>query len=271
MDILSSPGLVEVEKYLRLEDLELYKTMENYSNKFLLEHKNTLKAYSGSWVADPFHQWSRRWEYPWTAHQLASLPAHARILDAGSGITFFPFYLSSTHPSWQIHCLDYDPRLTHAYKEVSSISSSSVHFKQGTLQKINYDDHNFDALYCISVLEHTDNYDEIARQLYRVLKPGGLALVTIDICLNGVADISPAKARELVAILEKYFIVESESLDLTEARTRNLVRTKWIRSHRPESLPWKFPMLSALKAGVLNCRFPRFIDLTFCNLRLTKK
>ena len=53
----------------------------------------------------PVYEWSRRVEYPFAVHSLASRPV-GRTLDAGSGVTFFPLYLRQ---EWgvPVACLDY--------------------------------------------------------------------------------------------------------------------------------------------------------------------
>jgi hypothetical protein len=47
--------------------------------------------------------------------------------------------------------------------------------------------------------------------------------------------------------------------------------TAWARARRPEALPWKFPMLSALKASLRHGRLSTFIDLTCCCCARTKR
>jgi hypothetical protein len=47
------------------------------------------------WVKDPFLQWSRSWEYVFVLQRVRvwcmTHPETARVADAGSGFTFFPF------------------------------------------------------------------------------------------------------------------------------------------------------------------------------------
>lgn len=58
------------EDYLRLFSSNLYKELELYSNKFIKDNKDILQNYSRRWVTDPFHQWSRQWEYPYMVERL---------------------------------------------------------------------------------------------------------------------------------------------------------------------------------------------------------
>lgn len=47
-----------------------------------------------------------------------------------------------------------------------------------------YADESFDVITCSEVVEHLENYRRVFREIYRVLKPGGLAIVTTPNVLN---------------------------------------------------------------------------------------
>lgn len=49
---------------------------------------------------------------------------------------------------------------------------------------IPFDNNSFDSIFCSEVLEHVFNIDEILQEMHRVLKPGGLMLVTLPFCWN---------------------------------------------------------------------------------------
>lgn len=53
------------------------------------------------------------------------------------------------------------------------------------IQDIPYDDDYFDLIICSHVLEHVPNDMQALRELYRVLKPGGTALILVP--MNGVS------------------------------------------------------------------------------------
>lgn len=44
-----------------------------------------------------------------------------------------------------------------------------------------FTDNSFDAIACVSALEHMDNWKDVIKEMHRILKPGGMALVTLDI------------------------------------------------------------------------------------------
>ncbi|WP_405305377.1 glycosyltransferase [Methanobrevibacter sp.] len=53
------------------------------------------------------------------------------------------------------------------------------------IQDIPYEDNYFDLIYCSHLLEHVPDDNKAIRELYRVLKPGGTALILVPI--NGIA------------------------------------------------------------------------------------
>ena len=53
------------------------------------------------------------------------------------------------------------------------------------IQNIPYEDNYFDLIYCSHILEHVPDDRKAIQELYRVLKPGGTALILVPI--NGIA------------------------------------------------------------------------------------
>jgi len=86
------PTLAEYDARLRTP---FFATIRSAASAFLEENADVLAPYRRRWVSDPLHQWSRQWEYPYAWERVASLARgqreRLRVLDAGSGITFFPY------------------------------------------------------------------------------------------------------------------------------------------------------------------------------------
>ena len=49
--------------------------------------------------------------------------------------------------------------------------------KKGVGEHLPYEDHSFDVIYSVSVLEHTQQPDQVIAETIRVLKPGGIAVL----------------------------------------------------------------------------------------------
>lgn len=56
----------------------------------------------------------------------------------------------------------------------------SVLYEHGNIEHLAYRDESFDAMTCLSVLEHGVNLKHFFSEAYRLLKPGGLLIVSVD-------------------------------------------------------------------------------------------
>ena len=270
------PSLTELSL---LKQSKIHGEMEQYADRFLAAHPCLSR---NRWVADPFHQWSRQWEYPfaWQAlrHYLqSSVNGSGRLLDAGSGTTFFPFFLQEELPHCAIHCCDGDPRAEELFKQLQAESGKEqrLQFARADLNHLPYGDCLFDAISCISVLEHTARPAAIVAELARVLKPGGLLLLTFDLGLDGVSELTADRLPSLCAALASHFDNAPLAADLQQQlrNDQTLLTTAAIRRHAPRTLPWRFPRLSLLKSALRAGRLPARAnkELTLCCCRLIKK
>jgi SAM-dependent methyltransferase len=176
-----------------------YSTMRAFADQFKRRHSQLLARYSGRWPKDPLTQWSRRFEYPFTASALGD-GAGRRLLDAGAGFTFFPFYMSECR-GWDVVACDAD-NLATLYE---GVASKEVEFRRGFLENIPLPDASVDAVMCVSVLEHMDDPQTVVSEFARVLRPDGQLVVTMDICRDGRADIPLDRARVLLGMLTERF------------------------------------------------------------------
>ena len=206
-------GVPLIDQLETLQASDLYRDPFEFNRQFLAKHGAALKKYGRHWGMDPFKLWSRRWEYPFTAGRMIDFcqnrpgDAPIKILDAGSGVTFFPYYVCARIPRAQFICVDYDASYHDIFRDVNAIESQPprVTFTQAMLQKLPLEDHSLDAVCCISVLEHTDNYGEIIDEFSRVLKPGGAFVLTFDLSLDGRFTLPKNTAAELLEKLKTKF------------------------------------------------------------------
>jgi SAM-dependent methyltransferase len=115
---------------------------------------------------------SKRWEYPW-ALERAPLPVGSRVLDIGCGASIFPLYLAES--GHRVVACDREVPTRHA-------TTPNLSYLRGDLTAIPIVSATFDAVFCISVIEHLEG-ERIAialSELRRVLRPGGLLLLTTD-------------------------------------------------------------------------------------------
>lgn len=143
-----------------------------------------------------FRMGTRGWEYPWVQERLSTLPAGAMVLDCGCGMSGFPEELARQGfvPTGLDFFVGSQPKqqgygITNRHIERLQ---GKVKFLNGTVEQIPADDSSFDAVTCISVMEHIvieNRHDPSVHQrcldeMKRVLKLGGLLICTYDTILN---------------------------------------------------------------------------------------
>ena len=182
MKSILTEGIPLINNYLKLLESERFKSMEQFSNDFLSTNREILFNYVKKWAKDPFHQWSRQWEYPFVLNRIQQIindESKNKILDAGSGVTFFPYYLKMKFKTSHIYCCDYDKMLAPIYEQINVERSENIGFSNADLRNLPYEDESFNVVYCISVLEHTDSYKQIIDEFFRILLPGGKLIVKV--------------------------------------------------------------------------------------------
>ena len=164
------------------------------------------------WPTDPLHTWSRVWEYPYVYHHLEkwrkSLPGDHTpvVVDFGSGVTFFPF--SVARLNCHVICTDIDRACQESFPSaVCHISAApgKVEFRLSLPDRLPLDDCSVDCLYCISVIEHIPGFEQSLAEVARVLKPGGLFVVTFDLDLRGDHQIGQKEYPKLLGSIARLF------------------------------------------------------------------
>lgn len=227
-----------------------------FNRNFIAAHSAALKGYGFHWGDDPLRLWSRRWEYPFSAQKILDFAASAggetvRILDAGSGVTYFPYMLCSHLPRAQVTCCDSNSAYERMFAAINEQTPGSrVTFKTALLQSLPLEDASQDAICCISVLEHTDNYRAILSEFRRVLRPGGLLVLTFDLSLDGRFKLSRDQATELLSAISEMYKISGVDVNKDLARLDHpgeILSTDMVRRTEPELLPWKYPKLMAIR------------------------
>jgi SAM-dependent methyltransferase len=263
------PSIAELDS---LERDAFYGDITDFSRTFLQTHGQAMKGYGRLWGQDPFKLWSRRWEYPYAAQttiefgeqqQQQQHPGDRpfRVLDAGSGVTFFPYYVCSKRPNAEVTCVDSNPSYPPMFEAINRTVGGAprVRFVEAMLQKLPLEGASLDAICCISVLEHTSNYGEIVREFARCLRGGGLLVLTFDLSLDGKFELDRPTAAKLLHAVAEYFAPRGVPADQGTApweaelgRTDDpaqrdvILSTDHVRRTRPELLPWRYPMAKAV-------------------------
>ena len=119
-------------------------------------------------------EWSRKAEYPWAA-QFAR--PNTIVIDAACGFGHKFKYHLAKHGRI-CYAIDCDKRiLTEKLPAPSRLVVSNINNTPALTASI-------DTLFCISVLEHVhpkEEHRKVLKEFARVLKPGGLAVLTVDV------------------------------------------------------------------------------------------
>jgi len=189
---------------------ELYHYLEKEQSLFLSKERE-FRSPDYPWPSDALHWWSRIWEYPyiyWHLRRVREIFPNRkpRALDLGSGVTFFPFAVAKL--GFHLSCLDPDPICKSDFdKALNALGNNSFSLDYSLLDTKRYPfpDKEFDVIYCISVLEHIEDYSGTIDEIVRILKNNGYLFLTIDIDLRGDSEIGVEKYNTLKSCLLKYF------------------------------------------------------------------
>lgn len=247
-----SSGIPGTDEYLQLDENPDYRRLFDASREFRKEFESRevfSKLYSIKWVDDPFLQWSRRWEYVYVLQRLEHWwqqhPDALDVADAGSGFTFFPFHLTQTNTAARITCIDADPTAGRAIAEASKVLSSGPDFSLQDLEKLEQPSDSLDAVFSVSVIEHTANPGRVVEEIHRVLRPGGVFICTFDVSFETSSPMHITRVEQLVKRLNELFSSQDEVAGSVAANVDKpgRVTTGWVAEHDPERLPWRNPLL----------------------------
>lgn len=211
--VFNRSGLAALSELQAEECRNIFSVLEKRQSEFLRE-AGKFRSKEYKFPNDPLHCWSRVWEYPYVYFHLTrfvnGLTGGSRpvVADVGSGVTFFPFSLAQL--GCQVVCTDIDPVCEKDILracEFVSYSPGNVHFRLISNERLPFADCECDVIYCISVLEHIPNFENTVREIARVLKPGGLCLITCDIGLDPRANtpLTNLEYERLIFAVERQF------------------------------------------------------------------
>jgi ubiquinone/menaquinone biosynthesis C-methylase UbiE len=107
---------------------------------------------------------------------LGAVPGE-RILDVGCGPGFYVAELAEqVGPEGAVVGIDGSPQMLAAAARRSG-GRENVAFHEADATSLPVDDRSFDGAVCVQVLEYVDDVDTALAELYRVLRPGGRAVI----------------------------------------------------------------------------------------------
>ena len=136
---------------------------------------------------------TRAVEYPWAFH-VATLSPGMRVLELGGALSGFQFVLAASGA----RVTNVDPFFDYgvgpekglspvtAHRRLNRAFRTDVALRPTVLPDARLAGESMDRAYCLSVIEHlpADDRRIALREVNRVLKPGGLFVITVDLFVN---------------------------------------------------------------------------------------
>ena len=162
----------------------------------------------------------------------AALRAHlpcASLLDAGCGDGRYFHVIAADPPTERLAGCDISERILATARETASRLGLEPELVRANVESLPFEDDSFDLVFCTQVLEHLLSPAEGVRELARVLRPGGVLLLSADHAQNTVTRVLYAPRLAVVGLLgmrnrhapvlfpEHRFAVEELERTLTDA------------------------------------------------------
>ena len=209
--VFSRSGLAALSDVQRPENRQFFAEFEDRRVAFL-RREEAIRGVGNARPLDIYPFWSRVWEYPYVYFHLEKLRSETprdsilKAVDLGSGFTVFPFLVAQL--GYHVDCLDIDAT---AGLDIERIAAGidhepgKVEFRLINDGDFSLEDGAVDVIYCVSVLEHIPDFQKTIEEAFRVLKPNGLLILTIDIDLCGFMEIGVDRYQNLRKTLLDYF------------------------------------------------------------------
>lgn len=107
------------------------------------------------------------------------LSSNMNVLDLGCGIGFWCQELLARYPEINLYATDLTQNaIDLCKKRMSLLNLKAMYFCQNA-ELMNFQDSHFDHINCQGVIHHTPDTDAAIKEIYRVLKPGCTAYISV--------------------------------------------------------------------------------------------
>src|SRR5262245_23360030 len=113
---------------------------------------------------------------PW-ALAAGQLPESGEVLELGTGGGFSAEVLVRRFPDWRLRATAYDPAMVELAARRLGRLGLRARLEVADASQLRYPDASFDAVVSILVWHHVENWRAANRELRRVLRPNGRALL----------------------------------------------------------------------------------------------
>jgi ubiquinone/menaquinone biosynthesis C-methylase UbiE len=179
---------------------------------------------------EEFSKWANNYDNPITSITFRQTNAHivkllnpkqnSSLLDVGCGSGILIKYLLDSNKEMKLFGLDITPKMVEVAKRKFA-KDPSVEITLGSAVKIPYEDSTFDYVTCASSFHHHPDPLRSAKEMVRVLKPGGKLLI-LDMCIEGFL-------RKILFKVENIYHNEGKVFRLTNKEMNDLYKDVGLR------------------------------------------
>ncbi|GAD95740.1 sterol 24-c-methyltransferase, putative [Paecilomyces variotii No. 5] len=128
--------------------------------------------------------------------------------------------------------------------------SHKLSFTKGDFMQMSFADNTFDAVYAIEATVHAPSLEGVYKQMYRVLKPGGVFGVYEWLMTDEYDNSNPEHRRIRLGIEQgdgiSNMVTVSEGLAAFKAAGFELIHAEDL-ADRPDEIPWYYPLAGSWK------------------------
>jgi ubiquinone/menaquinone biosynthesis C-methylase UbiE len=147
-------------------------------------HVSTRKPYKGWGMEGGIARWYATLtkksleQFKEDARRMAEkIPAQGKVLEVAPGPGYFAIELAKLGP-YQITGLDISETFVEIARSNAAKASLRVDFRRGNASGMPFDDEGFDFVFCRAAFKNFTEPVRALEEMYRVLKPGGQAVIT---------------------------------------------------------------------------------------------
>lgn len=104
-----------------------------------------------------------------------------------------------------------------------------LNIKFGDIEKgLDFPDESFDSILCLEVFEYLENYPKAIAEIYRLLKPGGNAIITIPFMYHEHEDKIRFTKRYIATQLTQFSAIKIKTIGNAYTTIWDILRKKWL-------------------------------------------
>ena len=161
-----------------------------------------LNAFAAPLGLHQYTNLSKIWEYPWLwYHGLCELDwNHIRLADLGSELSPLPWYLANLGAN--VTMIEVHGELESHWRWIRDTLNVCVEWCVVPSERLPFADSAFDIVTSLSVIEHQADKAMAIREMSRVLKAGGMAALSFDLCMPDLGMSYPGRNGRALSLSE---------------------------------------------------------------------